>query len=339
LSVVIPVFNEAENIERLCARILPVLRALGRSFELIFVDDGSRDETLELLLDARSRNPEIVVRSFARNFGQHAAVTAGFAAARGEFVVTLDADLQNPPEEIPRLVAEFDRGHDLVGTIRARRQDSWFRKRASKMVNRMTRRMSGIDLHDFGCMLRGYSREIAQSIAARREVRTFIPALGYLYARNPVEIDVAHEARHEGKSKYSLLRLFRLHLDLMTGFSLAPLRLLFSVGSIVAAAGILFGVLLLVLRLVEGPEWAAFGVFTLFAVLFMFVGAQFIAFGLLGEYVGRIFQAVRERPAYVLRELAEDEAPRGSRSVTLTPPARTARSGATAMRAREGREP
>jgi undecaprenyl-phosphate 4-deoxy-4-formamido-L-arabinose transferase len=237
------------------------------------------------------------------------------------------------------LVAEFDRGHDLVGTIRARRQDSWFRKRASKTVNRMTRRMSGIDLHDFGCMLRGYSREIAQSIAARREVRTFIPALGYLYARNPVEIDVAHEARHEGKSKYSLLRLFRLHLDLMTGFSLAPLRLLFSVGSIVAAAGILFGVLLLVLRLVEGPEWAAFGVFTLFAVLFMFVGAQFIAFGLLGEYVGRIFQAVRERPAYVLRELADDDVARGSRSVTLTPPARTVRAGATAMRAREGREP
>jgi undecaprenyl-phosphate 4-deoxy-4-formamido-L-arabinose transferase len=309
LSVVIPVYNEAENIERLCARILPVLRALGRSFELIFVDDGSRDETLELLLDARSRNPEIVVRSFARNFGQHAAVTAGFAAARGEFVVTLDADLQNPPEEIPRLVAEFDRGHDLVGTIRARRQDSWFRKRASKMVNRMTRRMSGIDLHDFGCMLRGYSREIAQSIAARREVRTFIPALGYLYARNPVEIDVAHEARHEGKSKSSLWRLFRLHLDLMTCFSLAPLRLLFSVGSIVAAAGILFGVLLLVLRLVQGPEWAAFGVFTLFAVLFMFVGAQFIAFGLLGEYVGRIFQAVRERPARPAR-LADDDAPR-----------------------------
>ena len=339
MSVVIPVYNEAENVERLCARILPVLRGLGKSFELILVDDGSRDETLELLLDARSKNPEVVVRSFARNFGQHAAVTAGFAAARGEFVVTLDADLQNPPEEIPRLVAEYDRGHDLVGTIRTRRQDSWFRKRASKFVNRMTRRMSGIDLHDFGCMLRGYSREIAQSIAARREVRTFIPALGYLYAKNPVEIDVAHEARHEGKSKYSLLRLFRLHLDLMTGFSLAPLRLLFSVGSFVAAAGILFGVLLLVLRLVEGPEWAAFGVFTLFAVQFMFVGAQFIAFGLLGEYVGRIFQAVRERPAYVLRDLAEDDATRSSRSVTLTPTVRAPRAGATAVGTHEGRGP
>ncbi len=343
LSIVIPLYNEAENVESLCARLLPVLRALGRSFEVIFVDDGSRDRTLELLLEMRRANPEIVVRSFARNFGQHAAVTAGFAAARGAFVVTLDADLQNPPEEIPKLVAEFDNGHDLVGTIRAGRQDSLFRKRASAMVNRMTRRMSGINLHDFGCMLRGYSHDIAQAIAARREVRTFIPALGYLYAKNPVEIEVRHEARHEGKSKYSLLRLFRLHLDLMTGFSLAPLRLLFSVGSIVAAAGILFGVALLVLRVIEGPEWAAFGVFTLFAVLFLFVGAQFIAFGLLGEYVGRIFQAVRERPAYVLRDLPDEGRVRASgeaaKPVVLTPASRATRGEANVLHARKELEP
>jgi undecaprenyl-phosphate 4-deoxy-4-formamido-L-arabinose transferase len=326
LSVVIPVFNEAENVDHLCARLLPVLRGIGRSFELIFVDDGSRDRTLELLLAQRRANPEIVVRSFSRNFGQHAAVTAGFATARGEFIVTLDADLQNPPEEIPRLVAEFDKGHDLVGTIRRGRQDTWFRKRASKAVNRMTRRMSGIDLHDFGCMLRGYSHEIAQSIAARRELRTFIPALGYIYARNPVEIDVAHEGRHGGQSKYSLLRLFRLQLDLMTGFSLAPLRLLISLGFVVAAFAIGFGLLLIALRLIMGPDWAAYGVFTLFAVLFLFVGAQFIALGLLGEYIGRIFQAVRERPAYVLRDIADEgsttSAGAGKR-VTLVPPSRS----------------
>jgi undecaprenyl-phosphate 4-deoxy-4-formamido-L-arabinose transferase len=303
LSVVIPLFNEEGNVAALCQRLFTVLRAQERSFEVILVDDGSRDRTLGLLLQAAENHPELVIRSLARNFGQHAAVMAGFAASRGEFVVTLDADLQNPPEEIPRLVAEFDRGHDLVGTIRARRQDSWFRLRASAAVNRMTRRMSGIDLHDFGCMLRGYSREIAHAIATRREVRTFIPALGYLYARSPVEIDVTHESRKQGRSKYSLPRLLRLHLDLMTGFSLAPLRLLFSAGGVVAAAGILLGLTVLVLRLIRGPEWAAQGVFTLFAILFVFIGAQFIAFGLLGEYVGRIFQAVRERPPYVLRDL------------------------------------
>lgn len=314
LSVVIPVYEEEQNLPVLLERLMPVLRGLGRAFEVVFVDDGSHDRTLALLLEARGRDPEIVVRSFARNFGQHAAVLAGFTAARGEFVVTLDADLQNPPEEIPRLIEQWLAGHDLVGTIRAQRADSWFRKRASAIVNRMTRRMSGIDLHDFGCMLRGYSREIALKIAERREMHTFIPAMGYLYARSPVEIEVGHEARHQGRSKYSLLRLFRLHLDLMTGFSLAPLRLLLSVGAVIAAAGILFGLTLITLRLIRGPDWAVQGVFTLFAILFVFVGAQFIAFGLLGEYIGRMFQVVRERPVYVLRRLPEPEPSVAARS-------------------------
>ena len=317
LSVVIPVFNEEDNVDLLCERLIPVLRKLGRSFEVVFVDDGSRDRTVEKLAARAKRDPEILVRSFPRNFGQHAAVTAGFAASRGEFVVTLDADLQNPPEEIPRLIAEFEKGHDLVGTIREHRQDTWFRRRASAYVNRMTRRMSGINLHDFGCMLRGYSREIAHAIANRREVRTFIPALGYLYARNPVEIHVQHEARSAGHSKYSLLRLLKLHMDLMTGFSLTPLRLMIGAGFVIAAGSVLFGIALLVLRLIEGPGWAAYGVFTLFAVLFLLVGLQFVAFGLLGDYIGRIFLAVRERPAYLLRERPDAREDRGE--FTLSP--------------------
>jgi undecaprenyl-phosphate 4-deoxy-4-formamido-L-arabinose transferase len=303
LSVVVPVFNEEANLATLFARTLPVLRAQGKSFELVLVDDGSRDGTLELLLDARAANPEVVVVSFVRNFGQHAAVIAGFAAARGEFVVTIDADLQNPPEEIPRLVAEYEKGHDLVGTIRVGRQDSLFRKQASKLVNYMTRRMSGIKLHDFGCMLRGYSRPIVKLIASRGEMGTFIPALASLYARNGVEIEVKHESRHAGESKYSVIKLFRLHLDLVTGFSMAPLRILFTAGLLIATIGILFGLTLLVGRLFFGAAWAAQGVFTLFAILFVFVGAQFFAFGILGEYIGRIFMKVRDRPTYVLRDL------------------------------------
>ena len=320
LSVVVPVYNEEENLDRLVERLLPVLRGLGKSFEAIFVDDGSRDRTLEKLRNHARKNPEIVVRSFPRNFGQHAAVTAGFAASRGAFVVTLDADLQNPPEEIPRLVAEFEKGHDLVGTVRQGRQDTWFRKRASKFVNHMTRRMSGIKLHDFGCMLRGYSSEIAHAIAKRHEVRTFIPALGFLYARSPIEIYVKHESRAAGKSKYSLVRLLRLHMDLMTGFSLTPLRLMITMGFGIAAASILFGLVLLVLRFVEGPEWAVSGVFTLFVPLFLFIGLQFVAFGLLGEYIGRIFLAVRERPAYLLRAEPGEEGP--PEDVLITPKVR-----------------
>ena len=303
----IPLYDEEENVGPLCERLFAALRRTGVAYEVIFVDDGSSDRTLERLLAVRREHPGTVLRALARNFGQHAALTAGFGAARGDFVVTLDADLQNPPEEIPRLLEQFRLGHDAVGGVRVDRQDSWFRRRASSAVNALTRRTSGIDLHDFGCMLRGYSREVARAIATRREAGTFLPALGFLYARSPVEIPVAHERRRRGRSKYSFLRLLRLHLDLMTGFSLAPLRFLIGAGAVVAAAGILFGLLLLVLRLVHGPAWAAEGVFTLFAILFVFVGAQFVAFGLLGEYVGRIFLAVRERPPFLLREIADVE--------------------------------
>ncbi len=308
VSIVIPVYQEEENVQVLCARLLPVVRALDAAAEVIFVDDGSRDATLALLLAERRTSPEIVIRSFARNFGQHAAVLAGFDAARGKHVVTLDADLQNPPEEIPRIVAQLQAGYDLVGTIRQDRQDSWFRRRASRIVNAMTRRASGIQLHDFGCMLRGYSREIAKTLAARGESHTFIPALAYVYAKNPIEIPVAHAARDHGDSKYSLLRLFRLQLDLLTGFSQAPMRLLFSMGGVVALAGVLLGLVLFAMRLFHGPEWAADGVFTLFAILFVFVGAQFFALGLIGEYVGRTLGVVRQRPTFILRDLPDDGA-------------------------------
>jgi undecaprenyl-phosphate 4-deoxy-4-formamido-L-arabinose transferase len=303
LSVVIPLYNEEENVETLVGRLFPVLHDLGDTFEAVLVDDGSADRTLELLLAARKSHPELVVLSFVRNYGQHAAVTAGFESARGDFVITLDADLQNPPEEIPKIVAEFKKGHDLVGTIRRARRDSWFRRRASAAVNAVTRKISGIHLHDFGCMLRGYSRDIAKAIASRREHKTFIPALGFLFARDPVEIPVEHDERLGGVSKYSFRQLLRLNLDLMAGFSMAPLRFLIGTGFLVAGAGIAFGVLLLVFRFAFGAEWAAQGVFTLFAILFFFVGAQFVAFGLLGEYIGRIFEVVRMRPPYVLRDL------------------------------------
>ncbi|MGE0711091.1 MAG: glycosyltransferase [Planctomycetota bacterium] len=306
LSIVLPMLNESQNLPSLFQRLWPVLDGLDLPFEIIAIDDGSTDQTLDMLLAERRRRPELRVRSFARNYGQHAAVMAGFQTARGEWIVTLDADLQNPPEEIPKLVQAFRDGYDLVNTIREARQDTVFRRYASRLVNHITRRWSGIKLNDFGCMLRGYHRRVVEPMVARQEYGTFIPALGMLYARRPVEIHVAHAAREAGVSNYSLLRLLRLQLDLTTSFSLAPLRLLFSLGGLIAAAGVGFGLFLLVMRLFHGPVWAADGVFTLFAILFIFVGAQFVAFGLLGEYVGRIYQEVRARPTFLLRELDEE---------------------------------
>ncbi len=302
LSVVVPFFNEEANVDALFARLVPACRATGRSFEVVCVDDGSKDATAEKLAAVAAAHPEVVVRSFARNFGQHAAVTAGFALARGRFVVTLDADLQNPPEEIVNLVRQFDAGHDYVGTIRRGRDDTAFRKLASRIVSATTRRMSGIQISDFGCMLRGYSLPVARAVAERHEARTFIPALAYLFAKSPVEIEVAHEARHRGRSKYSFLHLFRLNLDLMTGFSVAPLRLLFTAGAFTALVGFALSVYILAMRFRYGNEWTQGGIFTLFAVLFFFVGAQFVALGLLGEYIGRVLQTVRRRPPYVFRD-------------------------------------
>jgi undecaprenyl-phosphate 4-deoxy-4-formamido-L-arabinose transferase len=301
ISVVIPMLNEERNIPALLDRLFRVLSDSGEAFEVLCVDDGSKDGTLRLLGEAAKAHPELKVVSFARNFGQHAAIIAGFDASSGDWVITIDADLQNPPEEIPRLLAEFRKGHDLIGTYREGRQDSFFRKTASWMVNRLMRKFSKIEIRDFGCMLRGYSGEVAHAIASRCEYKTFIPALGTLYAGNPTEIPVSHAKRAAGRSNYSVLRLVSLALDLVTCFSLWPLRMLFLWGCVVSFLGILFGFILLALRLYRGADWAAQGVFTLFAIVFIFIGAQFIAFGLLGEYIGRIFQEVRERPPYVLR--------------------------------------
>ncbi|MCB9896560.1 MAG: glycosyltransferase [Planctomycetes bacterium] len=305
LTVLIPMLNESGNIPALFGRLWKVLDELAVTSEVVVVDDGSTDDTLALLLAEQQRRPALRVVSFARNFGQHAAVLAGFERSRGEFIVTLDADLQNPPEEIPRLVEAFEAGHDLVNTHRRGRQDTAFRKTASRLVNWFVRKASGIQLDDFGCMLRGYHRDVARPMTEHGEFHTFIPALAMLYARNPVEIPVGHASRGSGRSKYSLFKLFSLQLDLVASFSLTPLRLLFSMGFVIAAAGILFGITLLVGRLFFGAEWAAGGVFTLFAILFIFVGAQFVAFGLLGEYIGRIFQEVRHRPIYLVRDVHE----------------------------------
>ena len=303
LSIVIPMYNEERNIPALFARLFPICSALPITWEVVCIDDGSRDGTARMVREEQARHPELVLVQFARNFGQHAAVTAGFANARGDWIITLDADLQNPPEEIPNLVKRFVEGYDLINTFRMGRQDTWFRKRASKLTNQVVRRISGIHLSDFGCMLRGYSREIAQAIVHCREYKTFIPALASLFARRPIEIGVSHAARAEGVSNYSLLKLLSLQLDLVTSFSVYPLRLLFLVGTLLAVCGIFLGSLLLVLRFWYGAQWAADGALTVLGILMIFTGAQFFAFGLVGEYVGRIFQQVRLREPFIVQSV------------------------------------
>ncbi|HTG35107.1 MAG TPA: glycosyltransferase [Thermoanaerobaculia bacterium] len=303
LSVVVPVYNEEANLPELLDRLTGTLVPLGRSYEIVLVNDGSRDRSLPLLREAAALDPHLVVVDFNRNYGQHAAVFAGFEVSRGEVVVTLDADLQNPPEEIPKLVAKIEEGFDVVGSIRVHRQDTLLRRAASKIVNRMTAVATGVQLTDYGCMLRAYRQPVVKLLAASNEVSTFIPVLADLFAGRVTEIPVAHSERLHGESKYSIWKLFRLQFDLMTSFSVLPLRVTMGVGVVMAIASFLVALVLIAGRLIYGHEWAVSGVFTLFALVFFFLGGQLFAIGLLGEYVGRIYQQVRDRPRYVIRQV------------------------------------
>ena len=309
VSIVIPVFNESASIPRLHTRLHQVLQQLGRSFEVVYVDDGSTDRSLQELLVIQGGDPAVKVVTLARNAGQHAAVLAGFAHARGAVVVTLDADLQNPPEEIPRLLAEIDAGHDAVGTRREGRNDPFLRRAISAVVSRLASLAVGVPMTDCGSMLRAYQRPVVDEILRLAERALFIPALGAWLARRPTEISIRHEARVAGRSRYSPLRFMRLGFDLMTGFSLVPIQLVSLAGIGVALLGIGFGAFLLVRRLVLGPE--SEGLFTLFAILFVFVGILIFAVGLVGEYVGRIYAEVRRRPPYIVRAVypADPEEP------------------------------
>jgi len=303
LSVVIPVYNEKDNLPELIDRCLAACKKTHYSFEIILVDDGSRDGSPDLISQAADRHPEVVAVILNRNYGQHAAVFAGLVQSKGEIVITLDADLQNPPEEIPNLVREMDRGVDVVGTVRENRQDNVFRRAASALVNRVVRQITGVMMHDYGCMLRAYRRPIVNAMLQCEERSTFIPILANSFAGTTAEIPVRHAPREKGESKYSLLKLISLHFDLLTSISTLPLRLLSIMGAVIATCGIGFGVLIIVMRVAYGAVWAAEGVFTLFAVLFVFIGAQFIGLGLLGEYIGRIYHDVRSRPRFFVREI------------------------------------
>ncbi|MGR7631727.1 undecaprenyl-phosphate 4-deoxy-4-formamido-L-arabinose transferase [Klebsiella aerogenes] len=304
VSVVIPVYNEQDSLPELQRRTDAACATLGRQYEILLIDDGSSDDSARMLTEAaEAEGSHVVAVLLNRNYGQHSAIMAGFSHVTGDLIITLDADLQNPPEEIPRLVAKADEGYDVVGTVRQNRQDSIFRKSASKMINRLIQRTTGKAMGDYGCMLRAYRRHIIDAMLNCHERSTFIPILANTFARRAVEIPVMHAEREFGDSKYSFMRLINLMYDLVTCLTTTPLRLLSIFGSVIALLGFAFGLLLVVLRLAFGPQWAAEGVFMLFAVLFMFIGAQFVGMGLLGEYIGRIYNDVRARPRYFIQRV------------------------------------
>ena len=309
LSVVIPVYNEEAGLEALFARLYPALDKLGVTYEVIFVNDGSRDRSAALLREQFQKRSDVTrVVLLNGNFGQHMAIIAGFERCRGERVVTLDADLQNPPEEIKRLLEAMDAGHDYVGGVRVQRQDPWLRKSLSRAMNRVRERITRIHMTDQGCMLRAYSRDIVKAIGECREVSTFIPALAYTFANNPAEVEVAHEERAAGKSKYSYYRLLRLNFDLITGFSIVPLQLFSLFGIGVSVFSVVVYVIVMVQRVLAGASVAALATFWDRDILqFFLIGIVLFGVGLVGEYVGRIYQQVRHRPQYLVQAVLEKQ--------------------------------
>ncbi len=304
LSVVIPVYNEEQGLQALFDRLYPALDKLGISYEIVFVNDGSRDRSAAILREQFQLRPDVTrVVLFNGNFGQHMAIMAGFEHCRGQRIVTLDADLQNPPEDTHLLLEKMDEGHDYVGSIRRQRSDSWWRHIASRAMNGLREKITHIKMTDQGCMFRAYDRKIIDAINSCHEVNTFIPALAYSFARNPTEVVVGHEERAAGESKYSLYSLIRLNFDLMTSFSLVPLQMFSMLGMLISVFSGLFFVFLAIRRLIVGPE--AEGMFTLFALMFFLIGIALFGIGLLGEYIGRIYQQVRHRPRYLIDAVLE----------------------------------
>ncbi len=304
VSVVVPVYNEEDGLQALFDRLYPALDALNTPYEILFINDGSRDRSAGLLSAQYEKRPDVTrVILFNGNFGQHRAILAGFEHSKGSRIVTLDADLQNPPEDIGTLLAEMDKGHDYVGSIRRQRNDSWWRHVASRSMNNLREKLTKIKMTDQGCMLRAYSRRIIDTINQCQEMHTFIPALAYSFSQNPTEVVVGHEERFAGESKYSLYSLIRLNFDLMTGFSILPLQLFSMLGIFVSlGSGALF-LLLVLRRIFMGPEVG--GLFTLFAIVFFLIGIALFGIGLLGEYIGRIYHEVRQRPRYLIANILQ----------------------------------
>ena len=306
VSVVVPVYNEEGCLQELIDRTLATLDGIGRRFEFILVDDGSRDRSAEIMKAVSEKRPDQVISCILnRNYGQHSAIMAGFSLVRGDLVITLDADLQNPPEEIPNLIAAAEEGNDVVGTVRQKRKDTLFRRFASKIVNRVAQKATGVKMNDYGCMLRAYRRHIVEAMLQCNERSTFIPVLGNSFARNTCESPVKHSERASGESKYSLWKLINLQFNLLTCMTTIPLRVLTYFGLFAAFCGYVLSIYIVIRRFcwADGDSWGQGGIFTLFAIMFIFTGIQMIGIGMIGEYIGRIYNDVRARPRYFIEEV------------------------------------
>ena len=317
-SVVIPLYNEEENVELLYEEIRSVLAGIPGQSEIVFVDDGSRDRTMERLETIQRRDPAVRVVSLRRNFGQTAAMSAGFDHAGGAVIITMDGDLQNDPHDIPKMLAKLEEGYDVVTGWRFDRQDSFFsRKLPSRLANQLISWVTGVSLHDYGCTLKAFRREVIDNINLYGEMHRFIPAIASGMGISFTEMKVNHRARRFGTSKYGISRTIRVVLDLITvkfllSYATRPLHVFGTVGIVSSLAGFLLGVVLVIQRQFFGIALADRPLLLL-AILLLFLGIQFITIGLLAELVVRTYHESQKKPIYYVRKVlgAPEEAAAG----------------------------
>lgn len=299
ISVVIPVFNEESSLEELYNNLSDCLKGIGKAYEIIFVDDGSRDGSLAALDGFKKRDASVEVISFCRNFGQHAAVMAGFKAAKGGIVVTLDADLQNPPAEIPKLVKKIEEGYDVVAGRREIRRDTLSRRISSRAMNMIISKLTGVKLNDYGCMLRAYKRNIIDYLLVYGEKSVYIPAFTSWIAAKAIEVPVSHNPRKYGKSKYSTLKFLRQAFDLITAYTLLPIQLISITGAVFAVIGVFLACYLMSFRLFFGTTSP---LTTFISALLFFCGMIMLALGIVSEYLARIYIETRKTPLYIIKK-------------------------------------
>ena len=313
ISVVIPLYNEEESIPDLYTGLTAALDSYGRSYEVIIVDDGSRDRSFALLREIAQRDPRFIMIRLRRNFGQTAAFSAGFKQARGEVVITMDADLQNDPRDVPLLMAKMEEGYDIVSGWRKDRQDRfWDRRLPSMIANRMISNVTDVQLHDYGCSLKAYRRDVLQHVRLYGELHRFIPALASQVGGSVTEVPVNHHARQYGRSKYGIGRTVRVMLDLITvwflgAYATRPIHVFGTAGLLSAAAGVLIGIYLSLLKIFLDQDIGGRPLLLL-AVLLVVIGVQLITMGLIGEMVIRTYYESQDKPIYYVREVAHYDA-------------------------------
>ena len=311
VSVVVPVYNEEESISEMYSQLTEVLSQLGRTYEILVIDDGSADRSYELLKELHEKDKHVRVIRFRRNFGQTAAFSAGFTHARGDVIITIDADLQNDPADIPKLLAKIDEGYDVVSGWRIDRKDPFISRRLPSMIaNRLISETTSVRLHDYGCSLKAYRSEVAKNVNLYGEMHRFIPAIASWMGTRTAEIPVNHRAREFGKSKYGISRTIRVFLDMLTvrfllSYATRPLHVFGLIGLATSGAGFLIGLYLAVVKIIFAQDIGSRPLLML-AVLLIVIGVQMITMGLLGEMVARTYHEAQDKRIYVIREILEE---------------------------------